>query len=292
MPAAPLVVRAPAKVNLWLNITGRRADGYHELDSLFAFAGLADVLTFGPAAELVLDPPDGPFADAVGPDEGNLVRRAAALLAREAGVSTGARIGLTKAIPVAAGLGGGSADAAAALAGLNLLWDLRWPAERLERLSAALGADVPACVRNRPVIARGVGENLSPAPALPACGLLLATPRLPTPTPAVFAAFRAMSPVIRAVERPLPTAFRTLDDVVSEIGGRGNDLMPAAVAVTPAIADVLGALAALPGAACAALSGSGATCFALFADAAGAVRAAEALGRRRPGWWSWAGAFA
>ncbi len=288
----PLGIRARAKVNLFLIITGRRQDGYHTLDSLFAFCGLADIVVIGPAQDLVFEPPTGPFAAAVEQDGANLVMRAAELLRREAGVADGARISLDKHIPVAAGLGGGSADAAAALAGLNRFWDLHWPVERLERLSEALGADVPACVRNAPVYARGIGEQLEDAPPLPRCGVLLVNPRAAAPTPAVFAAFRSMRPEIapRTVPPP-PRRFPDLAALVAAIAPRGNDLLDAAIGVTPAVADVLAALQALPGLRHAGLSGSGATCFGLFDDVRAARAAMGRIGRAHPAWWTWSGGW-
>jgi 4-diphosphocytidyl-2-C-methyl-D-erythritol kinase len=293
MPNIPLAVRACAKVNLFLNITGRRDDGYHTLDSLFAFCGLSDLVILRLQDELVFDPPFGPFAGAVEHDGDNLVMRAAELLRREAGVAAGARISLDKHIPVAAGLGGGSADAAAALAGLNVLWSLNWPVERLEKLSEALGADVPACVRNVPVYARGIGEWLEDAPPLPRCGVLLVNPGVATPTPAVFSAFKRTNPQAAAgVFSPLPERFGSLDRLVSTIAPRGNDLLDAALDVTPEIGAVLGDLRALPGVVHAGLSGSGATCFALFATRAKAHAASRSLGRKRPDWWRWSGGWA
>jgi 4-diphosphocytidyl-2-C-methyl-D-erythritol kinase len=289
----PLAVRARAKVNLFLNVTGRRADGYHELDSLFAFCDLADLVMLRAADDLTFEPPTGPFGGAVEADGSNLVMRAARLLQREACVTAGALIGLEKFIPVAAGLGGGSADAAATLTGLNVLWGLGWPVGRLETLSEALGADVPACVRNVAVYARGIGERLTDAPPLPRCGVLLVNPGVPTPTPAVFMAFKAMHAAVapRAFPPP-PERFAALDDLVGMVRPRGNDLTDAAIRVTPGIAEVLETLRALPGAAHAGLSGSGATCFALFATKAEAARAARKLGRARGGWWRWSGGFA
>jgi 4-diphosphocytidyl-2-C-methyl-D-erythritol kinase len=292
MSSQPLSVRAPAKVNLFLNVTGRRADGYHELDSLFAFCGLADTVTIATAEDLRFDAPVGPYAHAVEHDGTNLVMRAAALLRQAAGVAAGARIGLTKVIPVAAGLGGGSADAAAVLSGLNRFWGLHWPDARLEALAERLGADVPACVRSAPVHARGIGERLSPAPALPPCGVLLANPRIPTPTPAVFKIFSTANPVIAPLVRPAsPDAYGDLASLVADVASRGNDLLPAAIAVTPAIGEVLAALRATPGVAHAGLSGSGATCFALLETPALAGEAARGLAARHPGWWIWSGGW-
>jgi 4-diphosphocytidyl-2-C-methyl-D-erythritol kinase len=292
MAPTPLVVRAPAKLNLFLTITGRRADGYHELDSLFAFCGLHDEVAVTASDDLALRIAAGRFATAVAGEQDNLVLRAARLLQRESGVTAGAGIDLVKEIPVAAGLGGGSADAAATLVALNTYWDLHWPPERLEAIASALGADVPACIRSRPVHARGIGDALEPAPSLPEAGVLLVNPLVATPTPAVFKAFAAQHPVIPPRDLPPPPeAYASLDALISVMRSRGNDLTDAAIDVTPAIADVLGRLRGLPGVAFAGLSGSGATCFALFESREAAAAARETLGAIEPGWWRWAGGF-
>jgi 4-diphosphocytidyl-2-C-methyl-D-erythritol kinase len=280
-----LIISAPAKVNLSLSITGRRADGYHLLDSLFVFCGLADKLTIRSGNGTASFKQTGAFAGSVpvGPD--NLVRRAAALLAAQIGCPVDVVLQLEKIIPVAAGLGGGSADAAAALNGLNQFWGLNWPMERLEKLAAQLGADVPACIRSQPVIARGVGNILISAPALPSCGLLLVNPRVATPTPAVFKAYAAANPVIPPRDPvPWPPAFGDLSALVDILSARGNDLVQAAIQVTPVIGEVLMHLKALPGVRYAGLSGSGATCFALFDDEEQAQGA-----HVPPGWWRWSG---
>ena len=212
---------------------------------------------------------------------------------RESGTGAGARLALCKNIPVAAGLGGGSVDAAATLTGLNRFWGLHWPVERLERLSEILGADVPACVRNVPVYARGIGERLVNAPVLPDCGVLLVNPRVETPTPDVFKAFRASNPDISAkMFTPLPEQFPSISTLVDAIAPRGNDLLEAACQVTPVIGDVLTALRGLSGTAHTGLSGSGATCFALFRDAQAAAHAANTLTQAQPGWWVWCGGWA
>src|SRR5690242_2983601 len=179
------VETARAKVNLWLNVVGRRDDGYHLLHSLVAFADLGDTLEIAPAEDfsLVID---GLGAAALSADPDNLVLKAARLLAAETGVRAGAAFRLTKRIPMAAGLGGGSADAAAALRGLVRLWRLDLPSARLSDLAARLGADVPMCLHQLPCIASGVGEKLDPAPPLPGCGLLLVNAGVPLSTPEVF----------------------------------------------------------------------------------------------------------
>jgi 4-diphosphocytidyl-2-C-methyl-D-erythritol kinase len=288
-----LHVLAHAKLNLTLTITGRRPDGYHALESLFAFTALADAITVEDAKDVQLAGITGDFGREISGNESNLLIRAARLLQAEAGVRKGALIRIDKRIPVAAGLGGGSADAAAMLRALNRCWGLDWPIARLETLAAALGADVPACIRSAPVLAFGVGDILRPAPAMPDCGILLVNPRIQTPTPAVFKAFREQNPVVHALEqKPFPPRFSTLDVLVAAIALRGNDLLGAAVSVTPVIADVLKALERAPNAAYASLSGSGATCFTLFATQDQAAEAARGLADAHPGWWSWSGRWA
>lgn len=273
VPLAPGAEVAPAKVNLALHVTGRRADGYHLLDSLVAFPALGDRLEAEAADGLSLSLA-GPFALGLGSGEDNLVLRAAALL-RPPG--RGAALRLTKTLPIAAGLGGGSADAAAALRLLGRLWDVSEPAPR-EAL--ALGADVPVCLRCRPARMRGVGEALTPF-ALPPFWITLVNPGVPVATGAVFAglASRDNAPM------PDPPAFPDACAFFAWLAQRRNDLEPPARRLAPAIDAALSALAAQPGCALARMSGSGATCFGLFAREAPALAAADALRRAEPAWW-------
>ena len=272
---------ARAKVNLWLNVVGRRDDGYHLLDSLVAFTDLADQVEVAPACRLSLAI-DGPGAAALGDGADNLVLEAARRLAGRAGIAPRAAIRLTKRIPVAAGLGGGSADAAATLAALADLWRVAMPEEELFDLAAELGADVPMCLAGRPALVSGIGERLAPAPPLPACAILLVNPGTPLPTPAVFAARReGFSP-----RRAAPRSWPDLAALARDLDARGNDLAEAALALCPAIADVLRRLQACDGAVHAGMSGSGATCFAIFENVAAAHRAEEEL---PSAWWRHAG---
>lgn len=279
--AGPVGATARAKVNLYLHVVGRRPDGYHLLDSLVVFADVGDRLEAAPAAALTLAV-DGPFADGLGAGPDNLVMRAALALQAAIGAGApGAAIRLTKNLPVAAGLGGGSADAAAALRLLLRLWGRDLPAERLAALALPLGADLPVCLAGGPRFVGGVGEAMVPPPALPPAWLVLANPRLPLATAAVFKARQGpFSAPGRWLDRPADAGALavTLKD-------RGNDLAAPARALAPVIDEVLGALAALPGCLVARVSGSGASCFGLFAEAATARRAADALADRRPGWW-------
>jgi 4-diphosphocytidyl-2-C-methyl-D-erythritol kinase len=273
---------APAKVNLYLHVTGRRADGYHLLDSLAVFAGTGDVLIARRADLLSLDI-EGPFAAGLIGHPDNLVLRAARLLAREAGVSDGAAIVLDKRLPVASGIGGGSSDAAAALRLLNRLWRARVPERRLEELAAELGADVPVCLRATAARMGVVGEKLDPAPALPECGLVLVNPGQAVATAEVF---RARAGGFSA-PATLPAGWDSAGAMVADLARLTNDLQAPAVALCPAISEVLEALPRQPDCLLARMSGSGATCFGLFPTPALAKRAAAALSR--PGWWSWGG---
>ncbi|MEE8275777.1 MAG: 4-(cytidine 5'-diphospho)-2-C-methyl-D-erythritol kinase [Alphaproteobacteria bacterium] len=273
---APITLAARGKLNLYLHVTGRRADGLHNLDSLVAFAELADTLTVRPAKELSLAV-DGPFAAALGPVEDNLVLRAARALATAGRVPAAAEIRLGKRLPVAAGLGGGSADAAAALKALARLW--RIDGVDIAGLAAGLGADVPACLAGVPAFIAGAGEEVSPAPALPPAGVLLVNPGVALATPEVFAARRG---AYSAADR-FAAAPQSVGDLAAVLRDRRNDLTQAAVQLCPQVAEVLETLAAAPGCRLARMSGSGATCFGLFDDRRAAAGAAPALAR--PGWW-------
>lgn len=277
---SPLTVQAPAKVNLTLHVTGKRADGYHLLDSLVAFAGVGDTLELAAADGLTLTLA-GPTAAALAADDDNIVLRAARALAAAAGIAPRAAITLTKRLPVAAGLGGGSADAAAALRGLTRLWGLNMAEGDLHALGLTLGADVPVCLAARPTTMTGVGEGLSPAPALPPAWLLLVNPRRPLSTPAVFKARTGGFSAPQPLTEP-PTDAHAL---AVALAARRNDLTQAAISLEPVIADMLALIAAQPGCLLARMSGSGATCFGLFADAATAKPAAAALTATQPGWW-------
>lgn len=266
---------APAKVNLWLRVTGRRPDGYHLLDSLVVFASVGDTLRAENAAELTLEV-DGPFAAALPPaSENNLVLRAARMLAP----GRTAALRLTKTLPVASGIGGGSADAAATIRALTRLWDMD-PAIG-ERIAPGLGADVPVCLAGKPAIMRGIGDRLLPAPPLPSFAMLLVNPGFAVETAAVF---RRRSGAFA----PEFTPHRWVDAAAlgADITAAGNDLTEAAIAECPVIAEVLLCLRGLPGVLMAQMSGSGATCFALFKDSGAARAAASRLPKE---WWSASG---
>ncbi|MGH7029795.1 MAG: 4-(cytidine 5'-diphospho)-2-C-methyl-D-erythritol kinase [Stellaceae bacterium] len=276
---------APAKINLYLRVLGRRADGYHLIDSLVGFADIGDHLTARPAASLSLElsGPEAAGLAGLGPD--NLVLRAARLLADRAGISTGAAIHLHKNLPVASGIGGGSSDAAAALRALGRLWGIAIDEPSLCRLGARLGADVPVCLLARAAWVGGVGERIEPAPALPSAGIVLANPRVELPTAAVFAARRGRFGVAgRFASMPRDAA-----GLAALLQSRGNELTEAALGRVPQIGRVLEALSRLPDALIARMSGSGATCFALFADRTLAEVARARLAKAEPLWWCAAG---
>jgi 4-diphosphocytidyl-2-C-methyl-D-erythritol kinase len=276
---------AAAKVNLYLHIVGRRADGYHLVDSLVGFADIGDRVSVRSATSLTLET-TGPAAaelDAAGED--NLVLRAARLLAAEAGIAAGAAIRLEKNLPVAAGLGGGSSDAAAALRALKALWQVPIEETALSRLGMKLGADLPVCLHAGPAWVAGVGDTVTAAADLPPAGILLANPRRKLPTSAVFAArqgpFGAAGRFL-----PMPADAAGLARALST---RRNDLGEAAIGLVPDIAAVLETLAGLDGALLARMSGSGASCFALFSDRSAAERACAKLAAAQPQWWCAAG---
>jgi len=280
---------APAKLNLYLHMVGRRADGYHLLESLVAFTRSGDGLSAVPAGALSLQI-DGPFAASLRetPDDDNLVLKAARSLAAWAGAHhrpvAGAALRLSKHLPVASGIGGGSADAAAALNVLKRLWALPIEEDALAALAQKLGADIPACVAGRPALMEGIGERLTAVPPLPPVPVLLVNPGLPLPTPSVYRAFRenfAIQPLPRA--KPVGP-WRDAKALVAALATTQNDLEAPALAICPAIGTVLAALTQ-SGALFARMSGSGATCFAIYGAAAAAAAAAVRLKAAEPSWW-------
>jgi 4-diphosphocytidyl-2-C-methyl-D-erythritol kinase len=272
-------IEAPAKVNLTLHVVGKRDDGYHLLDSLVVFAGIGDTLEFSPAETLSLEV-TGPTASQI-PEGENIVLKAARLLAGATGVTQGAAIRLTKRLPVAAGIGGGSADAAAALRGLMRLWHIAPPAETLRKIALSIGADVPVCLAGTPMRMMGVGEVLEPAPALPPAWLVLVNPLVPLHTPAVF---KARTGPFSAAD-PLTASPGDAKALAEALAARRNDLTPPAITIEPVVGEVLAAIAATPACLLPRMSGSGATCFGLYADEAEAAAAAAQLAAAHPGWW-------
>ena len=275
---------APAKINLYLHVTGRRSDGYHLLDSLLVFANLGDQVDVAESEHLSLEIV-GPFAQGLSDGEDNLVLRAARSLADSAGIEPRAAIRLTKNLPVASGIGGGSADGAAALRALIHHWQLTPKRDDLYRLALSLGADVPACFAGRPCYLGGIGEELTPAPALPPACMVLINPAVAVSTPDVFRARTAPFSRIARLETGPESGPETLGELVHALSLRRNDLTDPAVKLAPEVSDVLGALTISDGILLARMSGSGATCFGLYDDMNIAAAAAEHLQKDHPKWW-------
>lgn len=266
-----LIETAYAKINLALHVRRRRDDGYHELETLFAFAADGDVLTAGPHGDLTLSI-TGPFAKGLEADEGNLVLQAAKALQAASGTKQGASISLDKRLPIASGIGGGSADAAAALRLLSKLWNIDLLDEQLLTIAAELGADVPACFRSETVFGSGVGEQLTPfeTDSISGVPILLVNPLKSCPTGPVFKSWDC-------IDRGALTRQYWRD--------ARNDLEAPAIALVPEISEVLAMLKAQAGVSLVRMSGSGATCFGLFETETARDAAAKAIGSAQPGWW-------
>lgn len=278
---------APAKINLFLHVTGKRGDGYHELESLVVFAqdeAACDRITAAPAEDLALSI-GGPQAKILQADAAdNLVLRAASLLQPmnlQTGPAKGAALSLTKTLPVASGIGGGSADAAATLHCLRALWQIELDDESLSQAGLKLGADVPVCLQGRAMLMQGIGERLTPIPDLPTFWLVLVNPGVALETKDVFAALAGNFGPSHPFERRPDSAA----DLAILLRARRNDLEAPARFLAPEIDPVLAALKAQAGCLLARLSGSGATCFGLFAEKKDADFAARNLARAYPRWW-------
>lgn len=283
-----LTESASAKVNLYLHIVGQRDDGYHLLDSLAVFPAVGDTLSAEAADDLSLTI-SGCHGARLSPVD-NLVLRAARALAQSAGIQPKAAIKLKKNLPVASGIGGGSADAAAALRLLCRLWGCQ---PNLLAIASGLGADVSVCLASHPARMAGIGDRLSRAPVLPEFGIVLVNPGRPVSTPAVFSA-AARSRTGFSKQAALPSGWADAEAMADDLAGCTNDLEAAAIALCPDISDVLVAIAADPGCLLARMSGSGATCFGLFANAGAAEAAASRLQRvqlHSNAWWVWGGAI-
>jgi 4-diphosphocytidyl-2-C-methyl-D-erythritol kinase len=291
MPA--LIEDGRAKVNLTLRVVGRRADGYHDLESVVAFADCADRLTLTAGPELSLKT-TGPLAQACGETADNLVLKAARLLAEVVPDLKSGEFILDKVLPVAAGIGGGSADAAAALRLLARLNGLALDDSRLNEVALRTGADVPVCLASRACDMAGVGETLLPL-SLPKLPCVMINPRVPVATKDVFKALGLRSGELLVgandvIEAPAwPEAGASIADWVAALSAVANDLEAPAMRLQPAIGEVLSALRSVDGVMLARMSGSGATCFAIFANAAAAQRAAQKILHDHPAWWVHAG---
>jgi 4-diphosphocytidyl-2-C-methyl-D-erythritol kinase len=290
---AALIEDARAKVNLTLRVVGRRVDGYHELESVVAFADCADRLSLTPAPELQLVT-TGPLAQACGAAADNLVLKAAQLLGERVPNLQQGGFTLDKVLPVAAGIGGGSADAAAALRLLARLNGLAVDDARLVEVARLTGADVPVCLPSRACIMTGVGDSLLPL-ALPKLPCVMVNPRVAVATKDVFAALGlrhgellvGASDVLEA--SGWPEAGASLEDWVEALAAGSNDLEAPAMRIQPVISEVISALNATNGAWLARMSGSGATCFAIYENTAEAGRAAQQIRLDHPQWWVHAG---
>lgn len=276
---------APAKVNLFLHVGALDGD-YHPVSSLMVFADVGDRVAIQPADALAFEI-DGPFAGALADAaEDNLVMRAArGLLARSGGPQPPFRLILGKHLPVAAGLGGGSSDAGAALRLLREALDLSLQDEVVEAIAATLGADGPVCLHGRPVIGEGRGDRFHPAPRLPEMHAVLVNPGRPSPTGAVYRAYDAAGAPGDADRPRLPEAFESVEEAAAFLSLCRNDLEAPAVGLEPTIGEALAMLREEPETLLARMSGSGATCFALCAGDIEAEGLAERLRRARPGWW-------
>ena len=280
---------APAKVNLTLRVGAPRADGYHPLDSLVVFADWGDTLLAHPSETLTLRL-TGPGADGLQSDPQNLVLKAAyALRAAADQPELGAQLTLDKHLPVAAGLGGGSSDAAAALRVLNRVWDLGFSLKQLAEIGAVVGADVPACVHARPLQMQGVGERVTPLIAWPSLHGVIVHPGAPVPTGPVFKAYDATAPGPLPAGRPMLAG--DLEAALNRLALDGNDLESPAIAHCPVIEQALNALNARPGARLVRMSGSGASCFALFETPELAESAARLIANEHADWTSRAVVF-
>lgn len=275
---------APAKVNLFLHVGEVQTNGRHPLDSLVVFAGpeAADRVSALPADGLSLDI-TGPRAEGLEVDEGNLVLRAAYGLLEASGERHGAALTLDKLLPVAAGIGGGSADAGATLRLLQDLWSL--DAELVQRVAVPLGGDVPVALVGRTALMQGEGERVLPQMGLPTLPAVLVNPGVDCPTGAVFRAFDAAGAGAGFSELPRVPRFETATTMIDWLESQRNDLEPVAIDLVPAIGKVLAVLSEVPGTRLSRMSGSGATCFALFDTREAAEAAAAELATGYPDWW-------
>jgi 4-diphosphocytidyl-2-C-methyl-D-erythritol kinase len=280
-----LVANAPAKVNLTLRVIARRADGYHDLESLVVFADFGDRLTFTPGSAPSLKV-SGVTATQAGDGADNLVLKAARALAeRKPGLALGA-FHLEKNLPVAAGLGGGSSDAAAALRLIAQANALPHDDAALYDAARVTGADVPVCVDPRPRVMRGIGEQLSAPLSLPPLPAVLVNPGVAVATKLVFGGLKLRDRPAAPLDLAAMTKLASRDQLLQMLRTQPNDLEAPAIAIAPVIADVITALRALQGCEFARMSGSGATCFGLFASAAEADAAAKVLRAKNPNWWT------
>ena len=279
--SSALTITAPAKINLYLHVTGVREDGYHLLDSLVTFATVHDIIMIEPANNLTLIN-QGPFGEGLPITADNLVMCAAKKLQKLANIADGARITLTKNLPISSGIGGGSADAAAAIKGLVRHWGIHPRHHNLSDLALELGADVPICLLGQAAFMGGIGEQIDPVYALPEAPMILVNPRVSVSTPAIFKIHKAIfSPTNRFDVTPV-TLYKLID-LLKE--GRSNDLMEPAIQTQPIIGEVLNQIKMSHGCQLSRMSGSGATCFGFYHTQFEANEAAEMIKNAYPKWW-------
>jgi len=274
-----ITCEAFAKVNLYLHVTGKRENGYHELDSLICFAQTGDILSFKDSDDITLKI-TGPMSRFLEDDDNNLVLQAARGLQELCQIDKGADITLEKHLPIAAGIGGGSGDAAATLKGLCQLWNIFPDPKGLQDLALSLGADVPICLKEHAAHVGGIGEKITPLAPLPESWMVLVNPMVAVSTPAVFKR--------RTSDFHSPNAMvaqYNFDQFITELKKRTNDLMAPALEIAPAIQTVLNALNQQDDVAISRMSGSGATCFAIFKEKQAAERAKTALKSSHSDWW-------
>lgn len=281
-----IAVTAQAKLNLFLHITGRRNDGYHLLESLFVFTENGDEIGFASSDRIELLA-SGPFGRSVPVDDSNLIVKAANLLKNSFDIKAGASISLTKNLPVASGIGGGSADAAATLVGLNDLWELGLSTTALEKLALELGADVPACITSRSALVRGIGEKLTPCSIGFEAGVVLVNPMAAVSTANIFAQFREFrgSRGMPAFDDPLPDPHSVCASIDALKTNTSNSLAGPAKGACAHIAEVEAALESDGRADMIRMSGSGATVFALYPTREIAHGVAENIQTQAPNWW-------
>ncbi|HBM90815.1 MAG TPA: 4-(cytidine 5'-diphospho)-2-C-methyl-D-erythritol kinase [Rhodospirillaceae bacterium] len=278
-----LRTKALAKINLYLHVTGRRSDGYHLLDSLVAFADVGDSLTLEPARAFSFSL-DGPMAGSLKGegDDNNLVVRAAQKLSTALGRSLSFKLSLIKNLPVASGIGGGSSDAAAALRLMASHWKLAPDAPLLYQVARSLGQDVSCCLASESCVFQGIGDEMTHAPSLPYTDIVLVNPSVAVPTPEVF---KMRKGSFSLPAEPWEKVPQTACELADLLGACRNDLAQPACQISPVIDDVLAALMEQEGVLLSRMSGSGATCFAFFADRGAAKRAAASLYQQHPDWW-------
>lgn len=275
-----LKVHVPAKINLFLHVLGNSSNGYHELESLVAFTEVGDDLLIEPADKLTFAL-KGPFSNKLLLNESNLVVQAAQLMGKGFKSLPGAKITLEKNLPIASGIGGGSADAAAVFSALNVFWRIGKTNKELAALGLSLGADVPVCIYGKTAFLGGIGEIIEPAPELPSMGVLLVNPNLSLSTASVFSSFdSAFSKANNKIE-----SWLNLQNFITYLQEKRNDLELSAKRLAPEINEVLNVLENEPNCLLARLSGSGATCFGLFSSSDGAKKGKQSISQKHQEWW-------